>query len=70
MGPPGHEHPPLTAPKTPISGSGGAKSDAPDAPKASQDADLAAIVKAWPGLPEHIKAAIKALLHTHIEGSE
>jgi hypothetical protein len=26
--------------------------------------DLAAVVKAWPALPEHIKAAIKALVNT------
>ena len=34
------------------------------------DADLAALVKAWPDLPEHIKAAIKALVHTHNKGVE
>jgi len=28
--------------------------------------DLAEIVAAWPELPEHIKAAIKALVHSHI----
>ncbi len=27
--------------------------------------DLAEIVTAWPELPEHIKAAIKALVQTH-----
>ena len=64
-GPVGHEHPPLTGAKTAISGSGGAKSDAPDAPKHPKDGDLAAIIKAWPDLPEHIKQAIIALVQTH-----
>jgi len=29
--------------------------------------DLAEIVAVWPELPEHIKAAIKALVQTHKE---
>jgi len=31
----------------------------------SQSPDLAAIVAAWPKLPEHIKVAIKALADVH-----
>jgi len=30
-------------------------------------ADLAEIVAVWPELPEHIKQAIKALIHTHLK---
>jgi hypothetical protein len=29
---------------------------------------LAEIITVWPELPEHIKAAIKALMQTHKEG--
>ena len=57
--------PPLTASKTPISKGSDAKSDAHDAPEAVQAPDLTIVVKAWPTLPVHIKAAIKALVQTH-----
>jgi hypothetical protein len=66
----GHEHPPLTPSKTPISTGSGAKSDARPAPKPIQDPDLVKVVEAWPELPEHIKAAIKALIRTHVEGTK
>lgn len=64
MGPIGFEHSTLTVSKTPISEGGGAKSDAHDAPDAPKEPDLDIVVKAWPELPEHIKAAIRALIQT------
>ncbi len=60
----GIEHPPLALSKTPISVGSGAKSDARDAPNPIHDPDLARIVDCWPMLPEHIKAAIKALVQS------
>ena len=68
MGRAGLEHPPLTASKTPISTSSSAESDARRAPEAPKDHNLDIVVKAWPELSEHIKAAIKALIQTHTKG--
>lgn len=68
MGRAGHEHPPLKVSKTAISQGGGAKSDARRAPETSKDSDLDIIIKAWPELPKHIKAAIKALIKTQNKG--
>jgi hypothetical protein len=68
MGGTGLEHPPLEQSKTQISTSGGAKSGAPnasDTPQPPQDPDLTLVVERWPNLPEHIKAAIKALIQTN-----
>ena len=64
MGRVGPEHPPLKPSKTPISGKGGAKSDAHDAPNCLHDPDLAEIVRLWPKLSERTRTAIKALVET------
>lgn len=64
MGDEGIEHPPLALSKTAISAEGSAKSGAHDAPTPIQEPDLTQIIAAWPGLPDHIKAAIKTLVQS------
>jgi hypothetical protein len=58
----GFERTPLALSKTPISKTPGAESGAPSAQDAPLDPDLALIQNRWPKLPEHIKAAIRALV--------
>ena len=66
----GHEHRPLAPPKTPFSKGSGAESDAHDAPSSARDLDLIEIVAVWPELPEHIRAAIMALVKTQLSRPE
>ena len=70
MGRVGHEHPPLTLSKTPISASGGAKSDARPAPKTEKDPDLVLVVERWPELSEPIKNAILSMVRTVLPNDE
>jgi hypothetical protein len=62
MGDAGREHSPLEQSKTPISTTGGAKSDARNAPTSTQDPDLVLVIERWPKLPEYFKATIKTLV--------
>jgi hypothetical protein len=67
MGDTGIELSSLTPSKTAISQTQRAKNGALDG---KIYPDLAEIVKAWPELPGHIKAAIKALIRTRILGGK
>ena len=62
MGDTGTEHPPLALPKTKISEQGGAKSDAHDVAGSAENQGLTEVIAVWSKVPDHIKAAIKALV--------
>ncbi len=65
MGDEGIEHPPLALSKTPILETPSAKEGAPRAENTPVDPDLAEVNAAWPKLPEHIKAAVLALIRAN-----
>jgi hypothetical protein len=62
MGDEGIEHPPLALSKTAISEIASAKSGAPKDQNTPLDPDFSLIKDRWPGLPEHIKQAVLALV--------
>ena len=58
----GLEQPQDSPEKTTVSEQGGAESGAQAAPTSVSDPDLAAVVKAWPELPESVRAGIAAMV--------
>jgi len=64
VGDEGTEHPRDTPGNSPISIQGGAESGALGAREAAVDPSLAAVVEAWPKLPDGIKAGILAMVRT------
>ncbi len=58
----GIELPPKSSGNTGVSAAGGAKSGAVDARSGAIDPGLAAVVEAWPGLPEAARQAILAIV--------
>ena len=62
MPPDGAEHPAENLGKTAVSDQSGAQCGALDAREAPFDPDLAAVVDAWPALPQAIKAGILAMV--------
>jgi len=62
VGDKGLELPPKSAGNTGFSETGGAESGAVGARMGLSDPDLAAVVAAWPNLPEATRAAVVALV--------
>jgi hypothetical protein len=62
----GVEHTPNSTGKHALRDQSGAKSGAPIAETQPIDPDLTALVAAWPKLPDHIRAAIRALVGTTV----
>jgi hypothetical protein len=66
--PQGLERVAKTTGKTGIPDSGGAECGALGAQNAPSDPDLAAVVDAWPTLPEAVRTAILAMVKARVEG--
>jgi hypothetical protein len=62
------EQTPLARPKTPISQPPRADPGTVETQKPPSDPGLASIQDRWPKLPEHIKAAVPALVRTNSQG--
>ena len=60
----GFERTPLALSETAISQTPSAKSGALEGEKTPKDPDLALVQERWPKLPEHIKAAVLALVRS------
>ena len=65
----GLEQPLLSPGKSPVPVQGGAESGAVGAQSTLVDADLRAIIEAWPELPDAVKAGILAMIHA-AEGAD
>jgi hypothetical protein len=65
MGGTGLEHTAFSPPRTTISPFECAQSGSLDSQKSPADPDLALLVARWLNLPEHIRAAVMALVRSH-----
>ena len=68
MGRAGPEHPTLTPSRTTISEEARTRDSTLAARQDAHDTDLAFIQDHWPSLPEHVKAAVMALVKAHGSG--